>query len=165
MEGQVMHPKESKTSARRVQAQARAYRALELRIAGMSYVEISKAMEVSKSLAHEMVSRELDKLAKQTQEKAEKYRQIMLMKLEKIQSAFWAKALSGHEGAADRALKAIEAQRKLMGLDLRDQDQQTEGVFTLNIVNKGSTNAEGDSGSGGDADAGEQVDGAQDPVP
>jgi hypothetical protein len=44
-------------------------------------------------------------------------------------------------------------------------DDMPEGTFILNITNKGQTHAESDSGSGDDADAGEQVGEPQDRVP
>lgn len=111
-------PRRSATAADYITAAQRRERALELRKAGKSYSEIAADLGVTKQGVGKMLKRELTLLAESTQGMAAQYRQLELVRLDKLLAGIWDKAAGGDESAIDRALRIIAQRSKLLGLDM-----------------------------------------------
>lgn len=122
-------------------------RALELRIAGASFAQVASALGVSKSTAHDMVQRALAADMSRVADQREEYRALQLARLERLAQSYWLPATRGREvevavkdplgvpkldaagqlvtekvrvydyAAADRLIKVMERQARLLGLD------------------------------------------------
>lgn len=98
-----------------------ARKALDLRISGLTVVQIGEHLGISTSLASKILAQAMEHAQKRFQESAEQLTQIQLQRLEKLYRAIEPAALkSGHSGqprAAEVAMKLLERQAKLLGLD------------------------------------------------
>jgi hypothetical protein len=89
--------------------------ALELRASGASYLQIGKALSVSKSRAWRIVSKALDELVQRCQDTAERVRQLELYRLDRIRLSLDPK--KGDPRVADTLIRISERVAKLHGLD------------------------------------------------
>lgn len=106
---------ESTTSPRRIEAQQRAAKAIELRKAGMTYEQIAETLGYSHfSTARNAVARALEIAVT---EPAQELIQLETMRLDALFMAVWPDARRGVLKAVDRALKIQERRAKLLGLD------------------------------------------------
>jgi hypothetical protein len=106
---------ESKLSARRLEAVDKQRRALELRKAGRSWVEIARVVGYkthSGAIAAVKVA-----LEKTLQEPSEHYRALTLERLTDVIRVFWGDMLNHDLRATDKVLRAIADIRALLGLD------------------------------------------------
>ena len=90
---------------------------LKLRLTGMSYSDIGRVCGVSKQAAHQHVHQELKKIAAQSKELAENYRDIEIERLDRIFEEIWKKVEEGDIQAMNQAHKNIEIRCKLLGLN------------------------------------------------
>jgi DNA-binding transcriptional MerR regulator len=100
-----------------IEAALHEQQALELRLAGMTYKEIGKALGLTAAGTHKAVKRALDDVAEETAEKAEQVRALELERLDKMNKAIWGQVLAGNHGAVDRALRIMERRSSLLGID------------------------------------------------
>ena len=120
-----LHPKESGTSRRRVEAQERRAKALSLRIAGASYQQIAEALGCSVGAAHKYVKTELERLDRIAKERAEELRRLQLERLAELLISVWPKAKRGDLQAIDRALKLMQEISKLTGIAAPERHELT----------------------------------------
>lgn len=98
---------------REVTAAETARAVLDLRKGGATYAEIASKLALSgPAQAYRVAQRAIADLPR---ESAEEVRAIELERLEAMHRAVWDAALSGDLDAFDRALRASESRRKLMG--------------------------------------------------
>jgi len=100
---------------RKVKSHQQMTMALELRASGASYLQIGKALSVSKSRAWRIVSKALDDLVQQCQDTAERVRQLELYRLDRIRLSLDPK--KGDPRVADTLIRISERVAKLHGLD------------------------------------------------
>lgn len=100
-----------------VNAAQRAAQVVQLRIAGLSQVDIAERMGMSQSQVSRIIRKALEA---QAHEGKETLRELELARLERLHSATWPAALRGNLGAASVVLKASERRSRLQGLDEGD---------------------------------------------
>jgi hypothetical protein len=102
-------------SGRKVKSHQQMIQALELRAAGASFLQIGKALSVSKPRAFRIVRKALDELVQHCQETAERVRQMELYWLDRIRLALDPK--KSDPRVADTLIRISERVAKLHGLD------------------------------------------------
>ena len=100
-------------------------RALDLRLAGVSYRAIAKQEGVSHGTIISDVQSALAEIPRQS---AEELRQTETERLDQLQRAVWPEALKGNLGAVDKAVKIIDRRARLLGLDAPQQVQVSSDV-------------------------------------
>lgn len=99
------------TSARRAQA-------IQMRLARVDHQTIAEKLGYASAGAVATdIKRALENSRKLTSQNAELLRQEVLMELDRIQAAFWVKALAGDYRAADRVFTCIQRRCELLGLN------------------------------------------------
>ena len=114
---------------RRSELAMRAYR---MRIAGATWWDIAEELKLTEDVVTTLVSERLraaaslyDEGSKRTMMAAE------LERLDRLQSAVWANAMSGDAKAVDAALKVIDRRIKLLGLDEAVQANITANTIVV----------------------------------
>ncbi len=122
------------TRPKRVRLTERKRRALELRLQGLSFFEIAqKVGYASPSGAYEAVKTALDSAVVDA---AGEFRKVHVARLEALLEGIWSAARGGNLGAVDRALKVLEREAKLLGLDLPAQPaEQSEELPAKAYIN------------------------------
>lgn len=105
------------TSAAKARKLERQAKALELRRAGLGYVEIAAKIGVGKSQAHRLVQEGLRNAREQIDSEAADLKAEDLSRLDGLLATLWPAARSGALGAVDRVIKILERRAKLLGLD------------------------------------------------
>jgi hypothetical protein len=106
------------TSAKaRMRAELQRGYAVQLRLAGATYTQISQQLGVSRSYAFYLVATALDRTKTRTEETAAQLRELDLSRLDAMLWGIWKTALAGNLLAIDRVLKILERRAKLLGLD------------------------------------------------
>ena len=100
---------------RRVKSHQQMIQALELRAAGASFMQIGKALSVSKPRAFRIVRKALDELVEHCRETAERVRQLELYRMDRIRLALDPK--KSDPRVADTLIRISERVAKLHGLD------------------------------------------------
>jgi hypothetical protein len=95
-------------------SEARALKALDLRLAGASYRQIGVTLKVSHVQAYRDVTGMLHQYAS---EPAEKVREVELGRLDRLLLAHWEKATKGDGEATRLVLSIMDRRAKLLGLD------------------------------------------------
>jgi len=111
------HPHQSETAAVRLNAAEAANRALELRKAGCTFKQIGAAMHFSEQRAHQIVTKELQRLNAKRAEAADEVRRLELDRLDTLFFGQWKNAQSGHQGAVKACLDIMARRAKILGLD------------------------------------------------
>lgn len=101
--------------------------ALTLRMAGISYERIAERLQISEREATNLVRNALRRAERQT---VEEKRALENEAYDKLQSVYWAKALSGDLKAFDAVMKLSRARRELNGLDAPQKMEVSIGVRT-----------------------------------
>ena len=101
----------------RLTAAQKRNQAMSLRLKGLTFREIGEQMGISKQHANEYVQQALAETLKERQELADEVRQLTKERLDALLSAHWEKALAGSKESSELALKLIDRQAKLFGLD------------------------------------------------
>jgi hypothetical protein len=102
-------------SRRKVKSHQQMIQALELRAAGASFLQIGKALSVSKSRAFRIVRKALDELVEHCRETAERVRQLELYRMDRIRLALDPK--KSDPRVADTLIRISARVAKLYGLD------------------------------------------------
>ena len=100
---------------RRVKSHQQMIQALELRAAGASFMQIGKALSVSKPRAFRIVRETLDESVEHCRETAGRVRQLELYRMDRIRLALDPK--KADRRAADTLIRISERVAKLHGLD------------------------------------------------
>lgn len=108
-------------------------KALELRMAGMSYYYISKELGVSKSTAFSDVQKALKEIQSRYTEVAENIRTIELARIERLILGIWHSARKGDLQAIDRINRLMERKSRLLGLDAPTK-QEVKSEDTVYII-------------------------------
>ncbi len=111
------NPGKTKNNAEAALARQREHDALQLRIGGGSLRQIGEALGISHETARQALDRAMQRLIEDTQDKAEDLQTIQGARLEALFLGIWPKALAGVPDQVDRALKVMERQARLFGLD------------------------------------------------
>ncbi len=110
-------PRQLAHIAERASAAERRVKAFELRKAGASYRAIGRSLGVSHAQAARYVADELNRLNALTRAYAEDYRRLQLERLEDLLLAVWPAAKQGDTVAQAAALRILERESRLLGLD------------------------------------------------
>ena len=102
-------------SGRKVKSHQQMIMALELRAAGASFLQIGRALSVSKPRAFRIVRKALDELVHHCRETAERVRHLELYRLDRLRVALDPKR--GDPRVADTLIRISERVAKLHGLD------------------------------------------------
>jgi hypothetical protein len=102
-------------SGRRVKSNQQLMLALELRASGASYMQIGKALSVSKPRAFRIVRKALDELVEHCRETAERVRQLELHRLDRYRLALDSRRSDPR--TVDTLIRISERMAKLHGLD------------------------------------------------
>ncbi len=109
------HRGESRYSPRRLEAMKREQQALELRMAGRTWLEISLALGYADNSGP---IRAVEGLLKRTlTPTVEHWRALSAERLSKILEVFWPRMVGGDEGAGKICLRAVSDLRALFGTD------------------------------------------------
>lgn len=95
--------------------------AMELRLSGLTYVQIGEVMGVSKQAAHHLVLAVLAATRRRTAEVAEDVRDLEVARLDALVGALWDKREDPR--VADSILKTMERRAKLLGLDAASKSE------------------------------------------
>ena len=106
-----------KKGQRSATAAVRRQKAFSMRLAGHTFQGIGDTIGISRQGAHGLITRELERLNKQSTEDATILRDLELERLDVMVKAIWPKAEAGNFGAIDRLLRISERRSKLLGLD------------------------------------------------
>jgi hypothetical protein len=104
-----------KSSGRKVKSHQQMIMALELRASGARYLQIAKALSVSKSRAWRIVGKALDQLVEHCKETAERVRQLELYRLDRYRLALDSR--KSDPRTVDTLTRISERVAKLHGLD------------------------------------------------
>ena len=107
--------------ATKVVARERELKAIELRKAGAAYEQIGRTLGITHEGARKAVLRALARIIDLTNETAETYRQLQLVRIDDMRKSVWAQARSGHLAAIDRVLRLDEREARLLGLFAPEQ--------------------------------------------
>lgn len=98
------------------QARLNEQKAIDLRLAGMTYREIGDALGVHHKTAEEYVDRVLS-ISGETVENREKVLALELQRLDRMQSRLWNRVLAGDHAADYLILKIQDRRARYLGLD------------------------------------------------
>ncbi len=111
-----MSTKTPATSNKRLQARQKAKQALDLRLEGKNYPEISDILQYSGPGA---VFNAIQRLLRfHEHEGVEELRRVEGARLDTMLAALWAKAVTGQKEAVDLVLKIMKRRANLLGLDV-----------------------------------------------
>jgi len=113
------------TRAKRTVTAERRQKALEMRKAGATYMQIGNALGISNVAAHKHVMAALKVLTEKTIEDASEVLRLELERLDQLQLQLWTKAKQGHLGSIDRILKVMDRRAKLLGIDAPEKRELT----------------------------------------
>lgn len=93
-------------------------KAIAMRLGGADWDTIAERLGyASKGAAHTDVTRAMEKAAAETTRDADVLRHIELARLDRLQVAFWTRALAGDQDAAGTVLSIIDRRVRLQGLN------------------------------------------------
>jgi len=110
-------------SGRKVKSHQQMIQALELRAAGASFMQIGKALSVSKPRALRIVRKALDELVEHCRETAERVRQLEIYRMDRIRLALDPR--KSDPRVADTLIRISERVAKLHGLDAPQRIEPT----------------------------------------
>ncbi|MEU8276479.1 hypothetical protein ACFYOK_36005 [Microbispora bryophytorum] len=114
--------------ARKVVIAQRRTKAVQLRLAGLSYAAIKEQLGyASAGAASKDVTRALREAARAQQESAEELLQIEIDRLDRVMAGLWPKAIAGDTKAAEVVEKLIYRRSTLLGLDLINRNGIDDG--------------------------------------
>ncbi|MFD1145959.1 hypothetical protein [Saccharothrix hoggarensis] len=138
----------SASAAQRAKTAERRAQAIQLKLAGLDFETIAQRLGYSsRQAAHKDLQRALARNLALEAAAADELRHVELMRLDRLQGAFWAKAVGGDIKAGELCLRIIAERRKLLGLDAPAQVE----VITLDAVDAEIRRLEAELGRLGDA--------------
>ncbi|MEU1883409.1 hypothetical protein ABZ470_39400 [Streptosporangium sp. NPDC020072] len=114
--------------ARQIEIAQRRNKAVQMRLAGMSYPAITEALGYKSSgAASKDVTRALRAASKAMQENSEELLQIEIDRLDRLMAGLWTKAIGGDTKAVETIEKIIYRRCQLLGLDLINRNGVSDG--------------------------------------
>lgn len=114
--------------ARQIEIAQRRTKAVQMRLAGMSYSAITEQLGYpSSGAASKDVTRALRAASKAQQESSEELLQIEIDRLDRMMAGLWAKAITGDTKAVEVIEKLIYRRCQLLGLDLINRNGVADG--------------------------------------
>lgn len=108
----------SASKAQQAAAAERRRRAIALKIAGLDYQAIADQLSyASRGAAYTDIDRALKKAREEERQAAELLRDIEVQRYDRLQAAYWPKAVKGDTKSADIVLKCITGRTKLQGTE------------------------------------------------
>ena len=111
-----MKDRNSPAAKRMTQARSRDLDALEMRIGGATYAEISKALGITIESARQCILRANEALMLKIEEKAAELRQMEITRLDAMQAGVWDNARSGDVQAIDAVLKIMKQRERYVAV-------------------------------------------------
>lgn len=119
------------SKAQRTDTAARRAQAIQMRLAGLTYDVIAQRLKYSsRQAAAKDIERALAVALRDANRSAEEFREVELMRLDRLQAAAWAKAVQGDPRAIHACLQVIDRRCKLLGLDA----PQRHEVLTIDTL-------------------------------
>ena len=106
----------------------RKYECLRLRRKGLSYREIGEELNIDQTTACRNVKQCLNECIKKGEKDTEKFRQLELIRLDRMLEVIEDKIKKGDLQAIDKGLKIANQRAKLLGLDAPVQIEATENI-------------------------------------
>jgi hypothetical protein len=106
-----------RTNKATVRALARQKKALDLRLAGLSFTRIGAKIGITRQRAHQLVQKGLQETRSQIAAAGDEVRAEELARLDGMLEKFYPMATKGDLQAGDRVLKIGERRAKLLGLE------------------------------------------------
>jgi hypothetical protein len=94
------------------------------RLAGATYVDIGRALGVSRQRAQQLCTAAMKERMPSTED-VEAYRQQEAERIDRLHRAVWKQAIDGNHGAIDRVLRLSERRARLLGLDAPQRQEIT----------------------------------------
>lgn len=122
------------SKAERAAAADRRKRAIALRIAGLDWQAVAdQAGYASRGAAYNAVNAALKANLEEQNANAEELRQLTVARYDRLQAAFWPKALKGDPKAAEVVLKCLAGRAKIEGVDAPAKVEHSGQVVTYEI--------------------------------
>lgn len=119
------------SKAQRTDTAARRAQAIQMRLAGLTYDVIAQRLKYSsRQAAAKDIERALAVALRDANRSAEEFREVELMRLDRLQAAAWATAIQGDPRAIHACLQVIDRRCKLLGLDA----PQRHEVLTIDTL-------------------------------
>ncbi|MTE20300.1 hypothetical protein F0L17_14515 [Streptomyces sp. TRM43335] len=117
------------SKAQRAATAERRSKAIAMRIGGADWQTIADALDYSdRAAAHKDVTRALEANRKAEAAQVEEMRDIETQRLDRLQAAFWPKALKGDTKAAEIVRRCIMDRAKLQGTTTPEKVEHTGGL-------------------------------------
>lgn len=103
---------------------ARQTKAVALRLAGLDFVNIAEQLGYTNRAAASMdVEKAISARIEDGTRSIDELREIELLRLDRLQAAAWAKALTGEHKSIELVMKIIDRRCKLLGLDAPERHE------------------------------------------
>ncbi|TDC28494.1 hypothetical protein E1211_27815 [Micromonospora sp. 15K316] len=123
------------SKAKQAEVSERRRKAISLKLAGLSWQAVADQLGYrSRGAACQDVSRALEQYRRDEAQQVEMLRHVEGERYDRLQAAFWPKALQGDPKSADVILKVMAGRSKLFGLDAPAKVQHSGQVATYQIV-------------------------------
>lgn len=122
------------SKAQRAKAAEKRAKAVAMRLAGADWNSIAKAVGyASPGAACTAVDEALKANLRQQHDKTEELRQLAVMRYDRLQAAFWPKALKGDPKAADVVLKCLAGRERVEGTAAPTKMEHGGSVVTYQV--------------------------------
>lgn len=118
----------SKVNDQKIKSAEKRTEIMNLRRAGLTYVQIGQKLGFDESYARKVIREEFALLAEAKKDVAEDLLTAELDRLDQIMAGFYEKATSGDAKAAEIVLRIMERRSRLVGLDAPTKTQSTINV-------------------------------------
>jgi hypothetical protein len=124
------------SKAKQAEVAARRAKAIAMKIAGADWQTIADALGyASRGAAHTDVTRALEANHKAEAEQVDTLRDVETQRLDRLQAAFWSKAVNERDPkAAEVILKCVAARAKLLGVEAPVKTEHSGQVTTYQVV-------------------------------
>lgn len=122
------------SKAQRAKAAEKRAKAIAMRLAGADWNTIANTVGyASPGAAYTAVDEALKANLRQQDQKVEELRQLTVMRYDRLQAAFWPKALKGDPKAAEVVLKCLAGRERVEGTAAPTKTEHTGSVVTYQV--------------------------------